>query len=153
MTDVADDPDDDFDEANIRLELGSQLKKLWTGVPKIQQEVMAVLKSTGQSTLLDIKAMREDRVRSTVCVLVQAEAFAASKGLDPIAKDFLAKDNIAEVVAAIIRTGLFGGKTTIAGLDQLRQDEHRHAFSAKELYVVAGFLGEEYEMPAGIVTV
>jgi hypothetical protein len=148
-TDVADSPDDTKDEQRIRNHLGCQIQKLWTRVPKVQQEVAASLGSTRSSALkgkLDVKAKREDRVRSAVSLLVQAESYCAVKGLRPIYEDFLGGNKIPEAVAALVRTGLFGG-STVAELDQLRRDADPRAFSAKELYVVAGFLGEPYQKP------
>jgi hypothetical protein len=149
VTDVANNPDSTKDEQKIRIHLGSQLEKLWTRVPKIRAEVAALLGSRKGASLkshLDSEDKRKNRVRSAVTVLVQAEAFAAIKGLDPIAAEYLGDDKIPEAVAALVRIGLFGG-TTVAQLEELRRTADPHAFSAKELYVVAGFLGEPYQKP------
>ena len=63
-TDVADNPDDTKDEQRIRNHLGCQIQKLWTRVPKVQQEVAASLGSTRSSVLCtEEQAGREGQAR------------------------------------------------------------------------------------------
>jgi hypothetical protein len=102
---------------------------------------------TARDRMLNNMDSRKDRVRGAIGVLVQAEAFAAAKQLPPIAPEFLGATHLH--IGNLLRTGIFGEAKRIEQFEELRKQEHPHAFSARELYVVAGFLGEPYEKPDG----
>jgi surface protein len=102
---------------------------------------------------LDFKKAREKRIRAVVMIVLHAESFCSTNGLDPILpKSSVVRSNTAldahhYPVKALLQSGVFEGKNRVRDLKLLMEGGNQK-FTDKELSVMAGFLGDKFEGPA-----
>ncbi|GMI08782.1 hypothetical protein TrVE_jg6415 [Triparma verrucosa] len=119
---------------------------------RIQNDAKHQLDPNPSSRALDYKQAREARIRAVLMVILHAESFASTNDLEAILPkkraglSFSSKNTDVYPVTALLKSGVFEGKTTAKQLKELGEQ-----FSDKELSVMAGFLKEEAD-DLGLVT-
>eukprot|EP00519_Triparma_laevis_P009684 CAMPEP_0182502722 /NCGR_PEP_ID=MMETSP1321-20130603/13970_1 /TAXON_ID=91990 /ORGANISM="Bolidomonas sp., Strain RCC1657" /LENGTH=485 /DNA_ID=CAMNT_0024707717 /DNA_START=77 /DNA_END=1531 /DNA_ORIENTATION=+ len=127
---------------SLRSKVEQEVVKLLK-LDRIQNDAKHQLDPEHSGRTLDYKKAREARIRAVLMVVMHAESFAATNGLEAIIPkkkarlSFSSKAADIYPVSALLRSGVFEGKATAKQLKELGEQ-----FSDKELSVIAGFLDE-----------